>query len=271
MSRQIQIDQLKQIQLEIMDYFHSWCINHRITYYITAGTLIGALRHKGYIPWDDDIDLVMLREDYDRLLEEFPKSETGVYKLHSYETDDSCIYTYAKLCDTRTVLIDGDEKNSVPIGVNIDIFPLENATDNYDDAVKLKKNIKPFDSILVVKQMVRVDRGFSKNVLLIILKAISGLFSYKWLIGMVIKKATVYKKNLHSRYVVNAVIYAKGEKEILERKWFHDVVELDFEGRQYFAPIGADNYMRRLFGDYMQLPPIEKRISHHYFKAYFKD
>ena len=73
-----------------------------------------------------------------------------------------------------------------------------------------------------------------------------------------------------SRYVANAVIYAKGEREILERDWFNDCIELPFEDRHYLAPVGADQYMRRLFGDYMQLPPEDKRASHHLFKAYYK-
>lgn len=272
MSTQLlSINQLKQVQLEVMDYFHNWCEQHDISYFITAGTLIGALRHKGFIPWDDDIDVVMLRTDYDRLMHIFPKSETCPYQLHSIETDPSCIYTYAKLCDTRTVFIDGDEHNNVRIGVNIDIFPLENATDCFDDAVKLKESIKLYDSILTIKQMGRKDRGFWKNTAVALLKSISCLIPFNWLIHKVIEKATIYRTNVQSKYVVNAVIYAKGEKEILEREWFNSTIYLEFEGRLYRAPVGADQYLKRLFGDYMELPPEEKRVSHHYFKAFFKD
>lgn len=271
MRKQIDIEQLKRIQLEIMDFFHAWCVEHGITYYMAGGTLIGALRHRGYIPWDDDIDLVLLRKDYDRLIADFPNSDTGFFRLHSIETNDSCIYTYAKIYDSRTVFIDGDDSNNDPIGVNIDIFPLENATDNYNDVIRLKRSIKLYDDILVVKQMSRKDRGIWKNLAISILKAISRLFSFKWLIKRVIKRATIYRQNTQSKYIANTVIFAKGENEILKREWFSSKVDLEFEGRRYYAPIGADQYLKRLFGDYMQMPPKEERVSHHQYKAFFKD
>lgn len=263
-----EISQLKSIQLEVMDYFHSWCVEHQITYYITAGTLIGALRHKGFIPWDDDIDLVMLRPDYEKLLTKF--SNDGRYRLYSIETDPSCIYAYAKIYDSETVMIEADEKDHPAIGVNIDIFPLDNVTDDYQDGVKMKKSLKLLNDIMGVKQLDRANRGLIKNVTVAVLRFISSFFSYPYLISRINKKSKKYIANNDSKYLVNAVIYAKGEREILEREWFKETVDLEFEGCQYKAPIGADQYMRRLFGDYMQLPPEDKRVSHHRFKAYYK-
>ena len=262
------IIQLKSTQLEVMDYFHSWCLENNITYFITAGTLIGALRHKGFIPWDDDIDVVMLRDDYNKLIELFPRE--GKYCLYSTEVDSACIYPYAKVYDSSTVMIEGNERDHPSIGVNIDIFPLENATDDYQDAVKLKESIKFLDSILGVKLLDKANRGFVKNVTVAVLRFVSKFFSYSYLTHRIIKKATKFVANKDSKYIVNAVIYAKGEREILEREWFKEAVDLEFEGRKYKAPIGADQYMRRLFGDYMQLPSEDKRVSHHRFKAYYK-
>lgn len=262
------INQLKSIQLEVMDNFHSWCLENKITYFITAGTLIGALRHKGFIPWDDDIDVVMPRKDYDRMITSFPR--TGKYRLYATEVDSSCIFPYAKIYDSDTVMIEGNEVDHPFIGVNIDIFPLENATDDYQDAVKLKESIKFLDDILGVKLLDKANRGFAKNVTVAVLRLVSKLFSYSFLTQRIIKKATMFIANKDSKYIVNAVIYAKGEREILEREWFKETVDLEFERRYYKAPIGADQYMRRLFGDYMQLPPEDKRVSHHRFKAYYK-
>lgn len=264
----INLNNLKQIQLEVMDYFHSWCNDNDITYFITAGTLIGALRHKGFIPWDDDIDVVMLRKDYDTLVASFPR--TGKYRLFSEEVDSACIYPYAKIYDSDTVMIEGNELDHPNIGINIDIFPLENATDDYHDAVNLKESIRFLDSVLGVKLLDKTNRGFVKNVTVAVLRFISNFFPYPYLIKRIIQKSKKYIDNNQSRFIVNAVIYAKGEREILEREWFKETIELEFEGRKYLAPIGADQYMRRLFGDYMQLPPEEKRVSHHRFKAYYK-
>jgi lipopolysaccharide cholinephosphotransferase len=268
MMELINVNQLKSIQLRIMDFFHNWCQENGITYFITAGTLIGALRHKGFIPWDDDIDVVMLRTDYERMLSLFPKS--GRYQLYSIETDTSCIFPYAKIYDSETVMIEGDEKEPSYIGVNIDIFPLDNATNDYQDAVTMKKSLHFISNILGVKLLDRANRGFVKNVTVALLRFLAGFFSYSWLVKRIINKSKKYINNNDSRYIVNAVIYAKGEREILEREWFKESIDLEFEGRKYKAPIGADQYMRRLFGDYMQLPPADKRVSHHRFKAYYK-
>ena len=265
-----EISQVKSIQLEIMDYFHSWCMENNIKYFISAGTLIGALRHKGFIPWDDDIDVVMLRKDYDHLIATFPNTETGKYRLYSIEVDNNCTKPYAKIYDSQTVMIEGNERIETTLGVNIDIFPLENATDDIQDAIRMKKQIKIYDNILGVKLLDHSDRGKTKNFLVGLLRMLSIPFTCGWLIHNIIRRATKYKDNEDSRFIVNAVIYAKGEKEILEREWFKETVELDFEGRKYLAPVGADQYMHRLFGDYMQLPPEDKRVSHHSFKAYYK-
>ena len=270
MNIAIDLTQLKQLQLEIMDFFDKWCRSQGITYFITAGTLIGALRHKGFIPWDDDIDIVMLRKDYELFVELFSRGDTGKYRLYAYETNEDCIYPYAKVYDSDTVLIEGNERVSPKIGVNIDIFPLDNATSDYEMAVQMKKEIKPYNVILGIKSLDNANRGFKKNIVVWALRCVAAPFSFSWLIKRIINKSKKYISDDESKYVINSVIYAKGEREILEREWFKDTIELEFEGRSYLAPIGADQYMKRLFGDYLTLPPEEKRISHHRFYAYFK-
>ena len=253
-----------------MDFVDHFCRMNEIRYFITAGTLIGALRHKGYIPWDDDIDIVMLRDDYEKFICLMATFD-GQYKLEAFETNRDCNYAYAKVYDDTTIFYQGYEgKKQKLIGVNIDIFPLDYVTDNYQDAVDLKNRIKPYDNILTVKNIVKKDRGIKKNVCLFVLKALCSLFPYSWCVKHIDHIARKYEKNIQSRYVVNAVIYAKGEREILEREWFKEAIELPFENRKYLAPIGADLYLRRLFGDYMQLPPEDKRVSHHSFIAYYK-
>lgn len=270
MRNEIDIRQLKVIQLQVMDVIDNFCRHNGIRYFITAGTLIGALRHKGYIPWDDDIDVVMLRDDYDKFIAMF-KNSSDRYKVYATETDRNCHYAYAKVYDDSTIFLEGHErKGEKCIGVNVDIFPLDYVTDDYKDAVKLKNKIKPYDNILTVKRITKRDRGFRKNISLFILKLFCSFASFSWCIRRIDRIARKFEKNTNSRYVVNAVIYAKGEREILERAWFKDSMELPFEDRKYLAPIGADQYMRRLFGDYMQLPPEEQRVTHHVFKAYYK-
>lgn len=270
MKKEIDIHQLRELQMQVMDAVDRFCRQNGIRYFITAGTLIGALRHKGYIPWDDDIDIVMLRDDYEKFLKDF-RNYPERYRVDSIETNPSCHYSYAKVYDDTTIFLEGHESHEEePIGVNIDIFPLDYATDNYDDAVRLKKRIKPYDDILTVKRIARRDRGFCKNLLLFSLKTACSPIPYSWCTRRIDRMARKFETNTQSRYVVNAVIWCKGEREILEREWFKDCIELPFENRRYLAPVGADLYMRRLFGDYMKLPSADKQVSHHSFKAYYK-
>lgn len=269
-GKQIDLSDLKELQMQVMDVIDKFCRENNIRYFITAGTLIGALRHKGYIPWDDDIDIVMLRNDYEKFIAKF-QNYSERYKVYSIETDINCHYAYAKVYDNNTVFIEGHEgKRHEHIGINVDIFPLDYVTHNYDDAVRLKNKIKPYNTIMMVKTIVWMDRGWGKNISLFFLKAFCSLFSFSWCVRHIDRIARTYESNTDSRYVANAVIYAKGEREVLEREWFDSQIELPFEDRKYLAPVGADQYMRRLFGDYMQLPPKDKQVTHHSFKAYYK-
>lgn len=270
MINEIDCCHLRELQMQVMDVVDGFCRRNNIHYFITAGTLIGALRHKGYIPWDDDIDIVMLRDEYEKFIDIF-KNFSERYKVYSIETDPNCHYAYAKVYDDNTVFVEGHEGvGGKVIGVNVDVFPLDYVTDDYNDAIQLKNQIKPYDNIVTIKHIAKKDRGLFKNASLFMLKAVCALVPYSWCIKRIDRMARKFEKNTNSRYIVNAVIYAKGEREILEREWFKDSMELPFENRKYLAPIGADQYMRRLFGDYMRLPPEEKRISHHSFKAYYK-
>lgn len=269
-GKEMSIEEVRKIQISILDEIHSFCEKNGIRYFITAGTLIGAVRHKGYIPWDDDIDIVMLRDDYDRMVKEFNVAREDHFRLASHENDISIPYAFAKVYDNRTIFIENDTKN--PIGINVDIFPLENITDNYSDAVKMMKKIKKYAKIVEIKNIVRAKkRSFIKKITLALLQGVTKIFSYKWCFKHIDKIAKKHIDNKDSKYVAHAVTYAKGEREIVEREWFFDAVDLEFEGKLYKAPVGYDSYLRRLFGDYMQMPPKEQQVSHHFFKAYLKN
>ncbi|MDY6309086.1 MAG: LicD family protein, partial [Oribacterium sp.] len=118
----ITADVIRPIQLQIMDELDAFCRAHEIPYTLLGGTLIGAIRHKGYIPWDDDIDICLFRPDYDRLLREF-QSESGHVELWTPDRTPNYLHPYCKAVDTRTVLIEADKKHA--IGVNVDVFPLD--------------------------------------------------------------------------------------------------------------------------------------------------
>ena len=116
------VNEMRKIQMDILLFIHQFCIDNGIQYSLAWGTMLGAIRHKGYIPWDDDIDIMMTRPEYDRFCKLF-HDERSIYKLYDVHTDKKWIYPFAKISDERTIRV---EKNALDeIGINIDVFPID--------------------------------------------------------------------------------------------------------------------------------------------------
>ena len=135
--QELTLQEIKQIELEILKTFHAFCEENHIRYFLSHGTLLGTIRYKGFIPWDDDVDVLVPREDYDRLLSLFKDNEQ--YKLLHFEKDEQFLFPYAKLCDMTTRKIENDMEDGMAVGLDMDIFPL----DAWDaDMEKAKKETK---------------------------------------------------------------------------------------------------------------------------------
>ena len=119
-------EELRKTQIGILDYFTNICEENGINYFLTYGTLLGAIRHKGYIPWDDDIDVAMLREDYDKLIDVFNTNNNSRYRFSCVENDPLCMYPFGKIIDENTILYERGEQG-IEIGVYIDVFVYDNA------------------------------------------------------------------------------------------------------------------------------------------------
>ena len=263
--KKIDLKNLKKIQLEILDEVALFCKKNNINYWIDCGTLLGAIRHKGYIPWDDDIDVGMLREDYDKFMELFNKNNDK-YKFYSIENNKKFNYPYGKVLDTSTVLYEPDEKHGKKLWVNIDIFVYDNAPENIKQQKKMfkKRDIyNIFNSVKVSPYATSRKGGFTNIVRYpchYILKLLPvGFFSKK-----IINNSKEYMNN-ETKYVGNFTSY---KKLVADREIFKSFVEVDFEGKKYKAPIGYDKWLTLFYGDYMKLPPKEKQVSTHKFVAY---
>lgn len=264
MGKCIEIEELKKIQLEILDNVHNFCIKNGIKYYLMYGTLIGAIRHKGYIPWDDDIDISMPRPDYEIFMKSF-NLEDSYLKFIAHELDPKYPYTFGKVVDTRTKLIEYTSLD-YPLGVNIDVFPI----DGVDDDFSLLKNQIFFRKILNIKTIKYSNkRSVLKNILLLFLKSLLVLIPTNFIVDRMVKNT-----NKHSYFDSSKVCcLAMGTKlnKPVPREYFEKGVLREFEDRKYYVPIGYHEYLKSVFGDYMKLPPEEKRNSHHVFKAYYKE
>ena len=263
----ITADEIRPIQLQIMDELDAFCRAHEIPYTLLGGTLIGAIRHKGYIPWDDDIDICLFRPDYDRLLREF-QSESGYVELWTSDRTPNYLHPYCKAVDTRTVLIEADKKHA--IGVNVDVFPLDDMPESIEECRAHVKRIKRVQNLLVLKYLhLRKGRSPLKNAFVVLSRLPLMLVPNRPLLRMLTNLMTKYSPNPGSKYVAN-LCGAWGEREIFLRADFQNPVDGSFEGRLYRIPDRYDHVLRGVYGDYMQLPPESERVSHHAFVAYWK-
>lgn len=262
--KEIGVEDLKRIQLEILSVVAEFCEKNGIRYWIDNGTLLGAVRHGGYIPWDDDIDVGMLREDYDKFSEAFNKANEK-YKFVCYENRKDFYLPHGKVCDSSTVLYEPDE-NGYKLSVNIDIFVYDNAP---DDDEELKKMYDERDSLRrihsIQNQKVKRRGSAVNNMLRVVRRTFYRVFYSKNSIEKMIANSKKYANATTSR-VGNFTSFSR---IACDKRVFNDFIDLPFEGKTFKAPAGYDEWLKCFYGNYMQLPPIEKRVSHHLFKAFF--
>lgn len=258
--RKIKLEERKKLQLEILLKVHEFCEQNNITYFLSSGTLIGAVRHKGYIPWDDDIDIAMPRPDYEKFMNIF-KDENLIAK--DYKRDKSWPYFLAKICDRRTLLIEKNV-NYKDLGVNIDLFPIDGVSDNS----LMREVIYRFMNFEVIIVWHRVTPIIGKvSVLRYIEKFISFLFPIKSIIKL--RRKLIEKYSYESSKYVSS-LSTTTERKTYKKEWFEEIIKLPFEGYMLNAPVGYHDWLRTVFGDYMTLPPVEERIIHNV-EAYWKD
>lgn len=265
--KSIDVNELKQIQLDILKYVDSFCKENNIKYFLAYGTLLGAVRHKGYIPWDDDIDIVMLREDYDRFVHSFNNREQDKhYRVHSYELDETYPYSFAKVGDMRTYF-EEEIRYSVDTGVNIDVFPL----DYIPEDEKVQKTVMRKRKVLMrIADMKRLPllkrRGLVKNIILAVCHIITFPISMRKIVMLLDHNA----QQFNLKYSPNCCDIAYGSQKPYLTEAFSKVKELQFEDGVYPCPIDSHHVLSKMYGDYMKLPPKEKQVSHHHFIAYWK-
>ena len=264
--RQLSLQEIKQIELNLLKKFDSFCRENHIRYFLSNGTLLGAIKYKGFIPWDDDIDVFVPREDYNKIVTIF--NDDNSYKLYAFERDCKYRFPFAKLCDLSTKKEEKNTDNGVVLGIDIDIFPLDAWSDDLNKAKREAKIINKKMHLLRLTKLVKSDslnpiKRTIKRIVMIALKVIGSKFFVKSIIN--ISKKNDGSENLYLG-CKSWCIY--GEREILPAEVFCNVIEVEFEGHMFPAPEGYDVYLKSLYGNYRLDPPTEKQKTHHFFLIY---
>lgn len=266
--REMKLEELRAVQLEILDKVDEFCKINQIKYFLIYGTLIGAIRHNGYIPWDDDIDIGMLRTDYERFVASF---KVQGYKLLEPRTVKDFHCPFGKVAKDDTVIREANDLvQSDYMGVNIDVFPIDSIPESAQDQKKLVTSILLWRRMLEAKIIViHSKRVWYKNLILYLAKKLLFFVKTGYIVNKIISLARKHEGT--DSLMLGCLVWGYGEKELMPREYFEDVITKPFEHKQYAIPICYDEYLKSIYGDYMQLPPIEKRKTHHVFNAYYKN
>lgn len=265
----IGLDELKKIQLEILDELHHYCLAENLTYFLSSGTLIGAVRHKGYIPWDDDIDLYMPRESYERFLFNY-KDPTGRYKVNEVRSNEGFTQSFIKMEDTHTLLVNPKAVEKKPLGINIDVFPIDFVSDN---------NVVLYTKFYLKKWLYNLSTAKSTP-----LSALSLYPSASWRMFVRMSRLLPFSASQINKFIIRMVKRTRpaqrvcniaGNGPLKVRGCFAassiaSSVDIEFEGKQYKTMVGYRDYLSHTYGDYMKLPPVEQRIPSHQGDAYIK-
>ena len=262
--KKLDIDEIKEVELGVMDYIHNICKEKGINYSLAYGSLLGAVRHRGFIPWDDDLDIALKRDQYDKLYQAILEDNNSIYKVVSWENDSRYPYPFYRVYDSRTVYENNYIQNDIELGICVDVFP-------FDDYKDVNKEITKLDmyrrlSVYTLYGIRNKEAG------------IKNIVRYLMLVAFRLTRVKIWNKKLNdcSKAPVNSeyidyLMESKKYSTKIDAKALDEVIECKFEDRVYNIPKDYDHILTTIYGeDYMEIPPLEKRIQHDDFVAYIK-
>ena len=255
-----ELNKLKAIEIDMLIELIRICQKYKLRYFVIGGTCLGAVRHKGFIPWDDDIDIGMPRKDYNRFLEIAQNELPSHLFLQNYKTEKDSILNFTKIRNSNTTFVEKPVAHlDINHGAYIDIFPLDGVPEN--------KFVKKFNDLCLACLNLKLTRyylgntkdiKFRSRVIKYIMKTLYKPYKLHEKMDSIVEKYDYDQYDLVKNY-----FGMWGEKEIVPREYFGIGCNLTFENISVTAPIDYDKYLTNVYGDYMTPPKKERQISHH--------
>lgn len=268
MRKTIDTEEFKEISLDVLCAVHEFCEENKIKYSLACGTLIGAIRHKGFIPWDDDIDIYMVRDDYNRFISIFPLLYKEKCSLISLERSSQWNCAFAKVFDSRTIMIEDKRTDIEGLGIGIDVFPIDQAPNDEVAWCQYERKRKILRGLYEMKELRwRKTRSFAKNIFVEFCSLLLLPFSARFWAQRMESFGQKFNGQSTDYYAENC--YGMPNNRFPKSDFSH-TIDWPFEDKNFKIMVGYDDYLRRFYGDYMQLPPLDKQISHHHYVAYWK-
>lgn len=255
------LEKIHELQLGIMDNIHEICENNNLTYYLIGGSALGAVRHGGFIPWDIDIDIAMPRKDYDLFVNKYSSMLDEKYKCHSWQTEDNYYPPHALVALKGSKMIQRDDYLNPRLkryGIYLDIFPLDIAPDDEELQKKQAAELVKYKKMKNRKLAITYSKNsFVKR----LIKQAVRLMYLPTTINSINKKQheemTRYANNESAKFWCSMASHYSYKKQCMPKEIYGTPCLVNFSGRQYFAPQQLDEYLTRIYNDYMKLPDKE--------------
>lgn len=269
-DNKMSLDEIHKSSLSLLGFFHEICLKNNLTYYLAYGTLLGCIRHEGYIPWDDDIDIWMPRSSYKELIDMFKETEyrIGDYYLLSRDSSEYVDYSIIRITDLRYKLVQNNSNYYPDMGTFIDIYPLDSVEDQstFDEAYKKIGKYNWLYAVYLTWSSPSKLKAIPKFLIHYLLRL---RYGKHYLSKVQNRTEEIIKEYSSDDYNYFAVLnwFTTGKK-VYSKELFSNTVALKFEDLILNVPSGYHELLSIIYGDYMKLPDEEERVSYHDYEIY---
>ena len=265
------VRKLQLVELEILEEVDRICKKNNIDYFLNGGTLLGAVRHKGFIPWDDDIDVTMTRKNYNKFIEACLKDLNSKYIIDNYKTNKKCCFSFTKIKKKGTLYVESRDYNTYDenSGIWVDVFPLDGQPKPMSIIMRIQNRLCMFlrTAITIKNNSNHYNKSkIRKKIYRILLTPIP----VKFMSYLLEKIISIYDEDKVQYLSSFSTVYSLS-KETFEKSKLFPYKDIEFEGRKFMGIAGYDYYLEKMYGDYMKLPPKDKRVNHHPYLIKFED